>query len=115
MKTGQSLSSGFELDTVDIQILNLLQLDGKLSVRELARKIGLSTTPIHERLRRLESTGIIDHYAAVLNTNHLGQFIIFFVYITLKEHGSRQGGLFIERIRAFPEVGNFMSSAGSMI
>jgi len=107
MKTERSISGGLELDTVDIQILNLLQQDGKLSVRELARKIGLSTTPIHERLRRLESSGIIDHYAAVLNTNHLGQFIIFFVYITLKEHGTRQGGLFIESIRSFPEVVEF--------
>src|SRR5258706_4135046 len=107
MKTERSISGGLELDSVDIQILNLLQQDGKLSVRELARKIGLSTTPIHERLRRLESSGIIDHYAAVLNTNHLGQFIIFFVYITLKEHGTRQGGLFIESIRSFPEVLEF--------
>jgi Lrp/AsnC family leucine-responsive transcriptional regulator len=107
MKTARSSAGGLELDTVDVQILNLLQQDGKLSVRELARKIGLSTTPIHERLRRLESSGIIDHYAAVLNTNHLGQFIIFFVYITLKEHGTKQGGLFIGEIRAFPEVVEF--------
>jgi len=107
MRTEQNASGGYALDTVDIQILNLLQQDGKLSVRELARQIGLSTTPIHERLRRLEASGIIDHYAAVLNTNHLGQFIIFFVYITLKEHGTKQGSLFIERVRSFPEVVEF--------
>ena len=107
MRTEQNASGGYALDTVDIQILNLLQQDGKLSVRELARQIGLSTTPIHERLRRLEASGIIDHYAAVLNTNHLGQFIIFFVYITLKEHGTKQGGLFIENVRSFPEVVEF--------
>ena len=43
----------------------------------------------------------------MLNTNHLGQFIIFFVYITLKEHGTSQGKVFIETIRSFSEVVEF--------
>ena len=104
MKKEQLPSGVFELDAIDIQILNLLQADGKLSVRELAKKVRLSTTPIHERLKRLESVGIIDHYAAVINTDKIGQFIVFFVNITLKEHSTRLGGKFIEKITSFPEV-----------
>src|SRR5580698_5835806 len=92
------------LDDIDRQLLRLLQEDGKLSIRELAKKVNLSPTPVHERLRRLESSGIIDHYAAVINTNKIGSFIVFFVNIILKEHSTRQGGEFISRITAFPEV-----------
>jgi len=107
MKKDQIISGVPELDEIDIQILNLLQQDGKQSVRALAKKVRLSTTPIHERLKRLESSGIIDHYAAVINTGKIGQFIVFFVNITLKEHSTRQGGKFIEKITSFPEVVEF--------
>jgi Lrp/AsnC family leucine-responsive transcriptional regulator len=95
------------LDAIDIRILNLLQEDGRLSVRELARKVNLSVTPVHQRLRRLESSGIIDHYAAVINTGKIPAFIVFFVNIVLKEHSTRLGGEFIRQITSFPEVVEF--------
>jgi Lrp/AsnC family leucine-responsive transcriptional regulator len=100
------------LDAVDIRILNLLQEDGRLSIRELAKKAGLSPTPIHERLKRLESSGIIDHYAAVINTGKIGQLIVFFVNIILKEHSTRLGDEFIEKITSFPEVVEFHVISG---
>jgi Lrp/AsnC family transcriptional regulator, leucine-responsive regulatory protein len=100
------------LDAIDIQILHHLQEDGKLSVRELARKVNLSTTPVHERLRRLESSGIIDHYAAVIDESRINHFIIFYVNIILKEHSTRLGGQFIEKIRSFPEVVEFYTIGG---
>ena len=96
-----------ELDAVDIRILNLLQEDARLSIRQLARAVSLSTTPVHERLKRLEAAGVIDHYGAVLNTARIGSFIAFFVNITLKEHSTKQGGEFIGQITAFPEVVEF--------
>jgi Lrp/AsnC family leucine-responsive transcriptional regulator len=102
----------FELDAIDIKILNLLQADGRLSVRDLAKKVNLSTTPIHERLKRLESSGIIDHYAAVINSSKIGQFIAFFVYIILKEHSTRLGRQFVEQITTFPEVVEFYTIGG---
>jgi len=112
MKKEQRPSGTFELDTIDIRILNLLQADGKLSVRELAKKVNLSTTPIHERLKRLESGGIIAHYAAVIDTGKLGHLIVFFVNIILKEHSTRLGGKFIEKITSFPEVVEFYTIGG---
>jgi Lrp/AsnC family leucine-responsive transcriptional regulator len=102
-----SSSPPLSLDAIDIRILNLLQEDGRLSVRELAKKAGLSPTPVHERLKRLESSGVIDHYAAVINTGKIGQFIVFFVNIVLKEHSTRLGGEFIRQITSFPEVVEF--------
>ena len=107
MKKEQPAGATLELDAVDIRILNLLQSDARLSLRQLAKRINLSTTPVHERLKRLESSGVIDHYGAVINTARIGSFIAFFVNITLKEHSTRQGGEFIGRITAFPEVVEF--------
>ena len=108
----KGLAGVLELDAIDIQLLNLLQEDGKLSVRELARRVRLSPTPIHERLKRLESSGIIDHYAAVINTDKIGQFIVFYVNIILKEHSTKLGGKFVEKIRSFPEVVEFYTIGG---
>lgn len=107
MKKEQPAGATLELDALDIRILNLLQSDARLSVRQLAKMINLSTTPVHERLKRLESSGVIDHYGAVINTARIGSFIAFFVNITLKEHSTRQGGAFIAQITAFPEVVEF--------
>jgi Lrp/AsnC family transcriptional regulator, leucine-responsive regulatory protein len=100
------------LDNIDIRILNLLQEDGKLSVRDLATKIRLSTTPIHERLKRLHSSGIIAHYAAVIDSSKIGQFIRFFINIILKEHSTKLGGAFIAQVAAFPEVVEFHTIGG---
>jgi Lrp/AsnC family leucine-responsive transcriptional regulator len=100
------------LDAIDRQLLRLLQEDGKLSVRDLAKRVRLSPTPVHERVRRLESSGIIDHYSAVINTDKIGQFIVFYVNIILKEHSTKLGGKFVEKIRSFPEVVEFYTIGG---
>lgn len=112
MKKEQTPSPSADLDEVDIRILNLLQEDGRLSIRELAKKVRLSPTPVHERVRRLEAAGIIDHYAAVLNPGRIGHLIVFFVNVILKEHSTRLGGEFIERITAFSEVVEFYTIGG---
>jgi len=112
MKKEQPGHAVLELDATDLQLLNHLQQNGKLSVRELAKKINLSTTPVHERLKRLESSGVIDHYSAVINTARIRQFIVFFVNIILKEHSTRLGGEFIRKITSFPEVVEFHVISG---
>ncbi|WP_431212027.1 Lrp/AsnC family transcriptional regulator [Puia sp. P3] len=78
MKKEQTPSPAFDLDAADIRILNLLRKDGRLSVRELAKEVNLSPTPVHERPRRLEAAGVTDHYAAVVNPGRIGHLIVFF-------------------------------------
>lgn len=111
-QTHQLVQGSLEIDEIDMQILDHLQMDGKLSIRDLAKKVRLSATPVHERLKRLESSGIIDHYAAVINTAKIGQFIVFFVNIILKEHSTRLGSKFVEKIISFPEVVEFYTIGG---
>ncbi len=59
-----------ELDKIDRNILRILQTDGRISFTELGEKVGLSTTPCTERVRRLEREGIIMGYNARLNPQH---------------------------------------------
>ena len=55
----------YQLDRIDLKILDELQKDSKQSVKSLSEKVGLSITPVHERIKRMENTGVIQKYAAV--------------------------------------------------
>ena len=72
-----------ELDKIDRNILRILQTDGRISFTELGEKVGLSTTPCTERVRRLEREGIIMGYNARLNPQHLKGSLLVFVEISL--------------------------------
>lgn len=72
-----------ELDRIDRKILRILQEDGRISFTELGERVGLSTTPCTERVRRLEREGIILGYQARLNPKHLQASLLVFVEISL--------------------------------
>lgn len=100
------------LDDTDIRILTILQQHGKLSVRELAAKVNMSPTPVHERIKKLEALKVIDHYAAIINIDRVRQPVIFFVNIIMKEHSSKHGREFIKHITSFKEVTEFYTIGG---
>ncbi|MBI2379359.1 MAG: leucine-responsive transcriptional regulator Lrp [Gammaproteobacteria bacterium] len=72
-----------QLDRIDRKILRELQLDGRVSNVELARRVGLSPTPCLERVRRLESQGYILGYTAILQPHYLDASLLVFVEIRL--------------------------------
>lgn len=72
-----------ELDRTDRKILDELQRDGRLTMTELAARIGLSTSPCAERVRRLERAGVILGYHARVNPEALGRPLLVFVELTL--------------------------------
>ena len=92
------------LDRIDRKILVELQKNGRVSMTELAQRIGLSATPCTERVRRLERDGIITGYHARLNPQALGKSLLVFIEIKLS---TRSGEVF-ERVRkeltTIPEV-----------
>ena len=92
------------LDDKDRQILKLLQADGKITVREIAAKIHLSTTPVHERIKRMEDSGVIMQYAALVNHAKVRKGLMVICYISLKEHNKKSGSKFIKTIQELPEV-----------
>ena len=72
-----------QLDRIDRNILRLLQKEARMPHTELAKKVGLSTTPCKERVKRLERDGVIQHYQAVLNPVALDRGLVVFVQIRL--------------------------------
>lgn len=73
------------MDKLDRKILAELQADGRLSVTELAEKIGLSLSPCHRRLRALEQSGVIQGYRVQLDPGNLGLNFSAIVFVTLRE------------------------------
>lgn len=73
----------YTLDRIDRKILRELQFQGRISNAELSRRVGLSATPCHERVKRLENHGVIRGYQAMLNPEALGASILVYVEITL--------------------------------
>ncbi len=71
------------LDRIDLRILKELQLNGRISNVELAKKVGLSATPCLERVKRLEANGFIEGYGARLNPVKLSASLLVFVEIRL--------------------------------
>lgn len=72
-----------ELDKIDRKILRVLQQDGRISFTELGERVGLSTSPCTERVRRLERNGVITGYHARLDPQLVGAGLLVFVEISL--------------------------------
>ena len=92
------------LSRIDLNILKNLKQDGRLSSVELARRVGLTTTPCKERVKRLERDGYILGYHAQLNPEKLGKGLVVFVQITLQRTAGNAFKDFTDAIRAIPEV-----------
>ncbi|MCH5597310.1 Lrp/AsnC family transcriptional regulator [Niabella ginsengisoli] len=100
------------LDNKDLEILKLLQKNARITVKEIADTIHLSTTPVHERVKRLEQSGIITHYAAMLDAAKLGKRLMVICHVSLREHNKIAGSKFIKSILSMPEVLECYSISG---
>lgn len=92
------------LDAIDRRLLAALQTDGRLTATELAERAGLTTSPCLRRLRRLEETGIIRGYAALVDQQKVGLPISVFVSIKLEKQREEALARFEEAVRGCPEV-----------
>jgi Lrp/AsnC family leucine-responsive transcriptional regulator len=93
-----------KLDDLDRKILQNLQADGRMSLADLAGKIGLSPSPCLRRVRMLERNGVIERYVAVLDQRAVGLPVS--VFVSIKLDGQRQESLdrFAKAIERWPEV-----------
>lgn len=92
------------LDKTDLKILEMLQGNARLTIKEIAAQLNLSTTPIFDRMKRMEKEGVIDRYVALVNPSKIGKKLFVFIHISLKEHGKVAVDTFVEQIVVFPEV-----------
>nr|WP_294864509.1 winged helix-turn-helix transcriptional regulator [uncultured Pseudogulbenkiania sp.] len=92
------------LDKIDLRILKYLQNNGRMSMTELADKVGLSTTPCTERVRKLERDGIIEGYYARLNPQAMNSSLLVFVEIKLAAKSGDIFDSFRREVQKLPEV-----------
>jgi Lrp/AsnC family transcriptional regulator len=92
------------LDAVDLKILDILQRDCTISVADIGKKVGLSTTPCWRRIQKLEQEGVIEARVALLNPKKIHAGVTVFVAITASEHTIEWLERFHDVLRDFPEV-----------
>lgn len=100
------------LDKFDISILAALQKDGRLSNRDLADKIGLSTAPCWRRLKRLEEEGYINCYTAELNPKKVNLNVIAFAQVSMDNHHPETLEPFLSIVSNCPEIQECHSVSG---
>ncbi len=93
-----------QLDKIDLSILKMLQMNARATVKEIAEKVHLSTTPVHERIKRLEQTGVIKQYATLVDHTKVKKGLMVICYVSLKEHSKNAGMKFIKSINQLHEV-----------
>jgi Lrp/AsnC family leucine-responsive transcriptional regulator len=93
-----------DLDRFDEAILRILSTEGRVSATELARRIGLSKSPAQARIKRLEDSGVITGYRALLDPIRMGQAHVAFVEVRLSDTREAALQAFNKAVLAVPEV-----------
>ena len=101
------------LDSVDKQIVETLQKDGRITIKALAEKLNLTTTPVFECVKRLEKEGVIDKYVALVNAKKVGRNLIVFISISLKNHTRSYLDKFVAEMRSYNEIMECYHIAGN--
>ena len=92
------------LDKTDLMILNLLQNNAHLTIKEIAAAVNMSLTPVHERIKKMENEGVIEKYVTLLDKKKLGKSLIVYCNITLTKQAADDFKTFNEAVDLLPEV-----------
>lgn len=103
-----------KLDKIDKQILNILQVDSSLNTKQISEKIGLSITPVYERIKKLEKKGVIKKYVALIDKDLVGKSLVAYCNVSLQLHTTPFLKEFERTISNFPEVIECYHIAGSV-
>ena len=112
-KEYHSMAATDKLDKVDLQILRTLQENSRLTTKELAARVSLSSTPVFERLKRLENSGYIKKYIAVLDAEKLNQGFVVFCNVKLRRLNRDIAADFVRIIKDIPEVTECYNISGN--
>jgi DNA-binding Lrp family transcriptional regulator len=105
-------TTAVKLDQKDLAILKLLQHNARITVKEISEKVHLSTTPVYERIKWMEETGVIKQYATLLDHSKLNKELMVIVYVSLKQHNKTAGSKFVKAINDMSEVLECYSISG---
>lgn len=102
------------MDRLDKKILRLLQEDSTLAVADVAKKVGLSTTPCWRRIQKLEEEGVIQRRVAILDPVKINARVTVFISIRTASHSVEWLKRFSEVVQEFPEVVEFYRMSGDV-
>lgn len=100
------------VDEKDLAILRVLQKNARSTIQEISKQVNLSTTPIFERIKRMEQNGVIKQYVALVDKSKVNKTLTVICYVSLKEHNKTAGTKFIKTILALNEVLECYSISG---
>jgi DNA-binding Lrp family transcriptional regulator len=112
VKKGDLTTEHIVLDNKDLAILHLLQQNARMTVKEISDKMHLSTTPVHERIKRMEASGVIKQYATLVDHTKVKKGLMVICYVSLKQHSKNAGAKFIKNINELNEVIECYSISG---
>lgn len=92
------------LDSIDLQVLDILQNEGRITNAELASRVGLTPAPMLARVNKLEERGYIRRYVALLDPVGVGLNVTAFVSVILHAHGRESATAFLSALSEIPEV-----------
>lgn len=102
-----------QLDNIDLTLLQILQENSKFTTKELSAAVGLSATPVYERIKRMEEAGFIQKYVAVLDPDKLNLGFEVFCNVKLSRQSAKGNSEFLKTIRDIHMVTECYSVAGS--
>ncbi|AKD55419.1 Lrp/AsnC family transcriptional regulator [Spirosoma radiotolerans] len=102
------------LDDTDFRLLSLLQRDAKRTIKELAEELGMTTTPIFERIKRMERDGVIEAYVALVNQEKIGRPLIVFCNVSMPDYTPDNIAEFENQVRRMPDVLEAYHLAGTI-
>ncbi|WP_419798069.1 MAG: Lrp/AsnC family transcriptional regulator [Terasakiella sp.] len=102
------------MDAKDVQIIRVLQENGRLSNQELSEKVNLSPSPCLRRLRLLEKQGVIKGYTALVDQKAYGLPLTVFIQVRLERHNTEAVRTFEHRVKMIPEIMDcYITTGGS--
>ena len=93
-----------KIDDLDIKIMQILQANARTTIKEISEQVGMSSTPVFERVKKLENHGFIRKYVALLDEAKLNYKMVAFVQISLNLHNLDEVNAFTDQVTVFPEV-----------
>lgn len=101
------------MNETDKKILEILQENALMTAKELGEKLSITTSPIYGRIKKLQNSGIIKQYVALLDADLLGKSITVFMNITIKDHHSDNRDKFVRQMEKLEPVTEFYHTSGS--
>src|ERR1044072_6805082 len=112
MSNGKQKKDSPVLDDTALYTLRQLQQDARITIKDLAEKVHLSPTPVHERVKRMERSGVIKQYVALLDAAKVGKSLMVICYVSLQQHNKNAGSKFIQAILSMDEVLECLTISG---